>query len=130
MKSLLLIDDDTDDKELFLEAVSEVDNSVTCFSAKDGVEAIELLHQVKEQPHLIFLDLNMPRMDGREFLSRIKKEERLKDIPVVVYTTSKLEKDRDETKRLGAADFMSKPSVFEELCRQIESMLNREWENA
>jgi CheY-like chemotaxis protein len=127
VKSLLLIDDDTDDKELFLEAVAEIDNSVNCMSAKDGVEAIQLLQQVKEQPNLIFLDLNMPRMDGREFLTRIKNEDRLKNIPVIVYSTSKLEKDRDETKELGAADFMSKPSVFDELCRQIEAMLSRDW---
>jgi len=127
VKSLLLIDDDPDDKELFFEAVSVVDDSVACFSAKDGVEAMELLRQGDEIPGLIFLDLNMPRMDGREFLSAVRELDTVRDVPIIVYTTSRLEKDERETKELGASHFISKPSVFNELCRQIETALKNDW---
>src|SRR5688500_13803757 len=127
VKCIPPIDAELDDHDMLLAAVSEVDSTVNTMSAKDGVEASPMLGRAGHKPNRIFLNLNMPRMDGREFLTKIKKEEALKDIPVIVYTTSTLEKDRDETQQLGAAHFISKPSLFEELCKQIESALQRDW---
>jgi CheY-like chemotaxis protein len=66
-------------------------------------------------PMVIFLDLNMPKMDGRECLKEIKNNDRLKDIPVVIYTTSSHLRDIEETRNLGAKGFISKPSSLVEL---------------
>jgi len=93
-KKILLVDDDADDLELFSEAVGEVDGSVFCDCASDGNEVLE---QLKEQgigaPDVIFLDLNMPAMSGWQFLERVKGNELLRDIPVIIYSTSSQRND-------------------------------------
>ena len=73
---------------------------------------------------LLFLDLNMPKVDGKKCLSELKKSARLKDIPVVIYSTSSLKKDIEETKAMGAVHFMTKPSAFRELCDAIGNVLS------
>src|ERR1700739_3500683 len=93
--SFFLIDDDADDREIFSLALGKADQKVKCVVARDGEEALDILKGNKEfTPDSIFLDLNMPRMDGRECLVEIRKIERLKNIPICIYTTSSLEKDK------------------------------------
>src|SRR5664279_4674386 len=88
--SLLVVDDDPDDRELFIEAVKEVDQMIECFTAKNGLQALEWLRdQTHSAPDLIFLDISMPMLNGKNCLSAIKKDTRLQTIPVIIYTTSK-----------------------------------------
>ena len=106
---ILLIDDDPDDKLLFHEALVSV-QSQTCFNYfGNGRDAINWLSKTEELPDYIFLDLNMPRMNGKETLEEIKKNPRLKPLPVIVYSTSNNEIDKQECKRLGAALYITKP---------------------
>jgi CheY-like chemotaxis protein len=112
-KRFLVIDDDTDDRELFTEALASVDPVIVCDQATDGAEALKRLAANSiEQPDIIFLDINMPVMDGWQFLSRLKKEESYKHIPVIVYTTSSTLKDKRIADDLGALCFITKPHAF------------------
>ena len=113
---LLIVDDDPDDRELFMEAVREVDESIECFTAKNGLQALEILRDLNQQlPDLIFLDISMPLLNGRKCLTEIKADRRLQQIPVVVYTTSKDVEEARELKKMGAFHFMSKPRDADEI---------------
>jgi len=119
--SFFLIDDDPDDIMLFREVVDDLDSKIHFYSATNGREALNLLNRENfSMPSVIFLDLNMPKMDGRECLHEIRKSESLGNIPVVIYTTSSHQKDIEETKKMGANGFISKPSSL----RELQSVLN------
>jgi CheY-like chemotaxis protein len=124
---LLIVDDDIDDREIFAEAVAAVDPNIKCFTAKDGEDALRKLSEPAELlPEVIFLDLNMPRMDGRQVLVALKKNDQLNKIPVVIYTTSSSARDFEETKALGAFRFLAKPSDFNELRDVLKNILFHE----
>ena len=112
-KRFLVIDDDMDDRELFTEALASVDPVIVCDQATDGAEALQRL-TAKEigQPDIIFLDINMPVMNGWQFLTRLKKDDIYKDIPVIVYSTSSNLKDKRIADDLGALCFITKPHAF------------------
>jgi CheY-like chemotaxis protein len=109
---VMLIDDDEDDREIFLTVIKENASSVVCNVAENGREALDKLTQEFIKPDLIFLDLNMPRMNGREFLTEIKKFDSLRDIPVIILSTSADKETISETRKLGAQHFISKPDKF------------------
>jgi len=116
----LIVDDDNDDCEFFREALSDVAPNIDFDVANNGEEAlIKLRNDLIKIPDVIFLDLNMPRMDGKTCLKELKKDNILKEIPVVIYTTSSNQDDIDETKALGAFYFLTKPSDFQILREQI-----------
>lgn len=126
---VLLVDDDEDDREFFCDALLDVSKSVECIQAKNGEEALRLLQSEKDRkPDYIFLDLNMPRLNGKQCLAEIKKDNELTHIPVIIYSTSKLKEDKDETKEMGAAHFITKPSSLLELRKAISYVLSRDWE--
>ncbi len=126
--SLFLVDDDPDDQQLFIEALGSVDNSVAVKTASNGVDALELLLRNHPQlPDLILLDLNMPKMNGKQFLQALKASENFHTVPVVIYTTSSNHVDKYETRKMGAADFIVKPFRFTELCDFIKYILGRTW---
>jgi CheY-like chemotaxis protein len=112
-KRFLVIDDDSDDRELFSEALACVDPEIVCDQATDGAEALKrLIAQDIAKPDIVFLDINMPIMNGWQFLTRLKNEEQYKHIPVIVYTTSSNVKDRMIADDLGALCFITKPHAF------------------
>jgi len=116
MIDLLLVDDDEDDRDLFCLAIQDLVPSVRISIAANGEDALKMLSADKRyRPDFIFLDLNLPRISGKECLVQLKKTDHLRDIPVIIYTTSKLQEDKAETKKLGAAHFITKPSKLTEL---------------
>jgi CheY-like chemotaxis protein len=119
---ILFIDDDTDDKEIFLEAIHELNPDVHCESASNGAEALEILMQQDALPRYIFLDINMPIMDGKSFLEEIKADNRLKNIPVVIYSTTSDQHELSELRTLGA-DYIGKPASFEVLKKLLSVYL-------
>lgn len=129
-KVIFLIDDDIDDQEFFVEAVKEVDPNIVCHLASSCDEGLELLNKSSVLPDYIFLDLNMPKVDGKKCLLELKKNARVKDIPVIIYSTSSLKKDIDETKAMGAVHFLTKPAAFRELCEAIENVLSIKFSNS
>ena len=111
--TIYIIDDDIDDQNFLIEAIKEIDESIECYTAINGQEGLSrLATNAIPFPSLIFLDLNMPRIDGRRFLIEIKKITKFRSIPIVVYTTSTYQKDRDEMLQLGAADYIFKQADF------------------
>jgi CheY-like chemotaxis protein len=124
IKAVLMVDDDVDDRDLFCEALLEVDSSLQCIHASSGEQAFTLLTASGARlPDIIFLDLNMPRLNGLQCLQVLKQDKALAHIPVVIYSTSWQEKDRLEAERCGAAAFITKPSAFKEICQSIAGVL-------
>lgn len=119
----LLIDDDEDDKEIFCLAMAEADPAMRCITASSGPEALTMLCDNALRPDYIFLDLNMPLMNGKECLKEIRKHEPLKCIPVVIFSTSSLQKDIQETKELGASAFITKPPLVSTLTKKLTEFL-------
>ena len=87
-KRLLLIDDDHDDHEFFLEAIKEIDSSITCTTFFDGEQALgQLKNTGSEVPDLIILDTHMPKLNGKQILAELKRIPNLRDVPVVMYSS-------------------------------------------
>jgi CheY-like chemotaxis protein len=132
--TILIADDDDDDRVLARDALNESRLANDLRFVCDGEELIEYLRrtgkytdaQTSPRPGLILLDLNMPRMDGREALREIKADPDLRSIPVVVLTTSKAEEDIYKTYDLGVNSFISKPVTFEGLVAIMHG-LRRYW---
>ncbi|MCW3082791.1 MAG: rcp1 3 [Bacteroidetes bacterium] len=115
IQSILLVDDDADDTELFSEALHDIAPSILLFYAKDGIDALEKLDKMQELPELIFLDINMPRMNGWECLGKLKSSDQYQKIPVIMYSTSSIKKEMEIATSLGAINFISKPDNFTSL---------------
>jgi CheY-like chemotaxis protein len=129
LKQVLVVDDDEDDCELFCEAISSVDANVECTKAFSGKSAMNLLN-TEYKPEFIFMDLNMPMFDGKKCITEIGKIETLKEVPIGIYSTSKLNRDKEEMKDLGAVHFITKPTSFAELCEEISFVLDEKWRHA
>ena len=114
--SFLIVDDDADDRMLVIESVREIDETIECKIARNGEQALELLRNIEVPlPNFIFLDIRMPRLNGKKCLFEIKKDERLKHIPVIIYTTSKAVEESKELRAMGAFHFISKPRNADEI---------------
>jgi CheY-like chemotaxis protein len=131
--TILLADDDADDRLMAREALEESRLTNPLVTVDDGEELLEYLcyrgryaGATHKRPGLILLDLNMPRMDGREALREIKKDPDLRRIPVIVLTTSKAEEDILRTYDLGVNSFITKPVTFNSLV-DVMSTLGRYW---
>lgn len=116
-----MADDDDDDYLLTKKALKESRLLNTLVRVRDGEELMDYLHERGDfsegvkRPGVILLDLNMPRMDGREALREIKSHESFRSIPVVVFTTSKAEEDVYRSYQLGVNSFITKPVTFDNL---------------
>jgi CheY-like chemotaxis protein len=122
-QNLLLIDDDEDDQEIFMTAASEASHRVNCIALFDAREALQKLSDRELIPDVIFLDLNMPIMNGQQFLVEIKKQHELRHIPVIIFSTSSNRNTITTMKELGATDFITKPSLYDELVNILKQML-------
>ncbi|CAH9063558.1 Response regulator rcp1 [Pseudoalteromonas holothuriae] len=128
--SILMADDDEDDRMLTQDALEQSRVLNTINFVNDGVELLEYLRnegkfsnvQDFPRPSLILLDLNMPRMDGRQALREIKADSQLRSIPVVILTTSKEEEDKIRGYDLGAASYIAKPVNFDGLVELMKNL--------
>lgn len=123
MYLLMYVDDDPDDHQIFAEALNSINPHAKCLMARDGREALQMLNELQVVPEYIFLDLNMPQLDGKAFLREIRSSDRLKDIQVIVYSTSKNPRDAEECARLGAVDFIVKPSTLREIYDNVNKFV-------
>jgi CheY-like chemotaxis protein len=125
-RTVLIVDDDIDDRDFFCEALYEIDGSIKCVCAKNGDEALSFLNQPNVvTPDYIFLDLNMPRLSGIQCLASIKKNKKTSQIPVIIFSTTKQNEEAEETKQLGADMFLTKPSRYTELIDMLSSILTQ-----
>lgn len=125
MKTVFLIDDDCDDREIFQESLTSLNLNLNFVEAKNGAEALKKLEEPNfQKPDLIFLDLNMPIMDGRQFLREVKKNSRYNDIPVIIYSTSSNEIDLRFAKENDAAMFMTKQYSLDLLKSELHTTIH------
>jgi two-component system response regulator len=128
--TILMADDDPDDRQLTKEAFEESRLSSDLRFVQDGAELMDYLHHrgpysdpaLSPRPGLILLDLNMPRKDGREALQEIKANPKLRNIRVVVLTTSKAKEDILRTYDLSATSYITKPATFDRLVEVVQTL--------
>lgn len=128
MSKILLVEDNTDDVDLAMMALAKNSIAGEVAVTHDGIEALEYLSGTGKfagrdrtlLPKVILLDLKMPRMDGIEFLRRLRAEERMRLLPVVVFTTSNEERDKRESYLLGANSYLVKPVDYKKFVDTIE----------
>ena len=109
-KHIFLVEDDEDDQQFFVDAVKEIDNSICVNLAFNGADAINKLDNMLMLPDIIFMDINMPKMNGLDCLDNLKKTIRLKNIPVVILTSSGSAEDSAYAIKHKASYFFTKPS--------------------
>jgi CheY-like chemotaxis protein len=133
--SILVCDDDEDDRMLTRQALEDAHISNAVRFVEDGEQLLDYLYQrgpfagetgEAPRPGLILLDLNMPKLDGREALKTIKEDAMLRDIPVVVLSTSRLDEDIARSYQLGVNSFITKPVTFSGLVEAM-NVLGRYW---
>jgi len=123
--TVLYAEDDFEDFDFFHEVVKSIDHSTVFINTRDGKETLNYLELAKVLPDIIFLDINMPSMDGKACLKSIRQDARFKSIPVVVYTTSRDPRDKDQCLQLGAIDYLQKANGFEQTARLLEKFFMR-----
>ncbi len=125
---LFIIDDDVEDQEILIEAVKEVSDRIECLTSTSGEEALRQMESGSiNLPDLIFLDLNMPKLNGKQVLKEIKARKLLSGIPVIMYSTSFAPRDIEEIRNSGAAHHLIKPSRFDDLCTALATILSSPW---
>lgn len=122
---ILVVEDDKVDQLTIKRAFTQLELQKSLVIRDDGVEAVEFLNKQQDMPVLIIMDLNMPRMNGLELLLHIKTTPRLKDIPVVVMTTSEEENDINSAYKGGVFDYIVKPRKHDQWVNKISDVLER-----
>lgn len=126
---ILLADDDEDDRNFFKDAFEEIKINTNVDIVNDGYELMAYLTQPDITiPHILFLDLNMPKKNGIECLSEIKQLEHLNEMAVAIYSTSASEDDIEETFVMGANIYIKKPNDFDELIKTLNIATTLNWQ--
>jgi CheY-like chemotaxis protein len=124
--SCFLVDNDIEDQEIFILALREIDPLITCMVADGAMSAIDKFSSDRSIiPKFIFIDMNMPLMNGIECLQELRKLEHLKEIPIYMYSAAEDKRVLSQVKILGATDFIIKPSSFRGLVDLLEKLLQR-----
>lgn len=126
--NIVLVDDDEDDRQFFAEALQSLEINSKLVLLTDGQKCIDYLSEpIVILPDLIFLDLNMPIMDGVECLEVIRRQPNLKKIVVAIYSTSSSSKDIEDTFEKGANVYITKPNSFKDLKNTLKQVLETNW---
>jgi CheY-like chemotaxis protein len=119
--TILCVDDDQDELDIFCDAVRDISSSIVCIPALDGEAALRILKVLI--PDIIFLDVNMPRMGGKECLIEIKKDPLLKDVPIIIYSTSANPVEVETFYALGINKYLMKQNNYKALCLELKGVL-------
>lgn len=125
---IILVDDDAEDRMIFEEAFSQLNSGNQLLMFQNGLEVLNYLNENETVPDIIFLDLNMPIMGGLETLREIRKNDRYRQLSVVIYSTSSAEKDIEDTLIAGANVYITKPNNFETLRDTIAKVIHVNWQ--
>jgi len=129
---ILLVDDDAEDQFIFCDAMENVDNAEPVHIESCGIDALNYLSSLPHDklPCVVLADLNMPKMNGNELLKQLKANERFHNIPIIIYTTSVNELEKQACLALGAYDYITKPLSYQQsievahmvvkLCRELK----------
>lgn len=125
-RNILLIDDDIDDADMFIEAINSLDENVTCLAETNPVKALEFLKSTKILPDLIFLDYNMPVLNGSEFIEKMRGDDKLKSIAVIVYSSYSQNAAAQLSIINDTERYISKPNSFTELTALLRNILEEQ----
>jgi len=126
---ILFADDDQDDRLFFRDAIEELKVKTVLTLLNDGIELMDYLNALDSKlPHLVFLDLNMPKKGGMQCLQEIRSDSKLKDLSIAIFSTSSSEKDIEETFVKGANIYIKKPNDFKELKRVLSEVITINWQ--
>jgi CheY-like chemotaxis protein len=121
----LLIDDDEDDRILFCDALNDIDPEIPCDTEGNGRLAIKKLESGElARPDIIFLDVNLPVVNGWDVLRKLKQHDEYQSIPVIMYSTSGHESDIEKAHRYGALSYVRKPFDFRELRETLRTIVD------
>jgi len=126
--TIFYTDDDQDDQDFFKEVIAEITPQHEIFTQNDGYELLKVLQNPPPSPHIVFLDLNMPKKSGYQVLKEIREMDAAKTIPVVIFSTSSDDSAIKKTKELGANMYITKPSSYTEFKKVLNSVLSLNWE--
>jgi CheY-like chemotaxis protein len=121
--TIVYVDDDQEDAEIFCEAIKVVDSAITCKVIHEAKKVIEEINLIC--PDYIFLDFRMPKMDGKDVLLQIKDHDCFKKTKVIMYSTYMFEKDIEDCKNLGVHGCWKKSAEFTSLCNDLRSLLKK-----
>lgn len=124
---VLLADDDPDDRSFFEEAIKQLDFDSKVTTVENGKELLDYL-ETSDLPHIIFLDLNMPILNGLETLKKLKQNQSYNNIAVAIYSTSSANKDIENTLANGANCYIVKPNDFQHLKSTLKYVLSLQWQ--
>lgn len=122
-KNILLVDDDIDDNDIFIEAINSLDKNITCLAETNPIKALEFLKSTKILPDLIFLDYNMPVLNGNEFIGKMREVEVLHDIPVIICSSYSESAAEHLSIIHNTERFITKPNSFTELAAVLKDIL-------
>jgi CheY-like chemotaxis protein len=120
---IFYVDDDPDDIEIFVDALKTITNTIVCSTARDGEEALEFLQNASTLPDLIFIDINMPKINGLEFLRELRSQARFNKIPAIIYSTGLYDLEEIDHEKLGVLKVMTKQSNYRKLCTELKNLL-------
>lgn len=125
---ILLADDDEDDRLFFKDAIEDLKMDTIVTTVNDGIQLMEYLKEAEVLPHVVFLDLNMPRKGGIECLQEIRNSKTLKNLSIAIYSTSGSEHDIEETFIKGANVYIKKPNDFNSLKKVLSEVISINWQ--
>jgi len=120
---ILYIDDDQEDIEIFKSTLAAIDSSIICLTARNGQEGLDILSDGVVLPDLVFLDINMPILNGRDCLVAIRKDPRFKEIPIIMYSTSSAIQDKKYCLTIGANEYLCKSGNVATALEELRGVL-------
>lgn len=124
-KNILLIDDDSDDVEIFVEAVNSLHKEIVCQTATNALKAFDELKTAESLPDFIFVDFNMPALNGISFIQKMKDQNRLEHIPVILMSTHTADVMCQLTRQFESINYIAKPNSFQELVLLLDGVLTK-----
>lgn len=122
-------DDDKEDLDFFREAMESIDKSVEVVTLGGSSQLLHVIDNPPPHPHILFLDLNMPGLNGFDVLEILRSKEVSHDLPIVIFSTSRDEELINKSRELGATYYVPKSMSFESLRRSIQHAINIDWTN-
>ena len=125
--NIFYADDDQDDLDFFKLVIRKISNQYEVITHMDGHQLMDALEFPSPIPHLVFLDINMPKMNGLEVLKKLRASEKFRNLPVIMFSTTDDSAIVQQALELGASCYLPKPSGITELKESIEQLLQRDW---
>jgi DNA-binding response OmpR family regulator len=118
-----LVDDDSEEAELFQDAMSQIDIAIKVFWYNNVMDAMDALMGEKKMPEFLFLDLNLPKVSGKDMLRLLRQNEITSVLPIVIYSTSISKMDIEDITPYNVSRFLQKPEDFNSLCRELGNVV-------